>query len=299
MADFNPESIFGGEPPKNAPTGGLVVANAAGAEGEFPVLKAFQEFIEAERAQARKRMMVLSLSFGAVLVAVIAVFFAIGMSMFSNMSNMQARLLDAALRNNGLQPPAAPAAAPVVVNATPAPSASSPEVSAQINALTALINKLDEKKTPAEDPALAQMRQELAELGKKNEQLNAEIARREVEKTGPRAAVSQTQYDERGVGIIRPASYYRELAAQEAARRDAPPAVTVSAEISTPVYSQEIPAAPRPAVEKPTAAPRTAPRKSLVVVPEKTLVDSASDKTISTSIGKDDDQMTWSLVMPQ
>ena len=79
MNDIPPKNIPPNAPPFPPPPpeqgGGFVALyNAASQSGmeQFPVLKAFQDYIETERAQARKRVVQLSITFAAVLVLVIA-----------------------------------------------------------------------------------------------------------------------------------------------------------------------------------------------------------------------------------
>lgn len=79
---------------------------------DFPVLKAFQEYIDAEQAKARKRMLGLSIFFVVLLVAVVITFTVIVISIFSHNRELSDRLLDVAFRERErqLQPVAAPAA---------------------------------------------------------------------------------------------------------------------------------------------------------------------------------------------
>ena len=103
--------------------GGMVAmynaASHANAES-FPVLKAFQDYLEAERTQARKRVIQLSVFFAVLMCVVVTGFLTAGvfmfrnmMSMQTNMSTMQTKLLDVALANRTAPAPApAPIAQP-------------------------------------------------------------------------------------------------------------------------------------------------------------------------------------------
>ena len=82
------------------PAGNLPVMYPSQESSSFPVLEAFQKFIEQERAQSRKRMLQLSMTFSMLLLAVIAIFIAIGFFMMNNMSGMQSKLLEAALKKD-------------------------------------------------------------------------------------------------------------------------------------------------------------------------------------------------------
>ena len=65
---------------------------------DFPVLKAFQEYIDAEQAKARKRMLGLSIFFVVLLVAVVITFTIIVISIFAHNRELSDRLLDVAFR---------------------------------------------------------------------------------------------------------------------------------------------------------------------------------------------------------
>lgn len=111
-------------PPKQSPdatpydppeaSGGLVAmyqaASHANAES-FPVLKAFQDYIEAERSHARKRVMQLSVFFSVLMGFVVAGFISAGIFMWRNMAEVQNKLLDVALasKNEVAQVQQAPA----------------------------------------------------------------------------------------------------------------------------------------------------------------------------------------------
>ena len=76
---------------------------------DFPVLKAFQQYIDAEQAKARKRMLGLSIFFIMLLVAVVVTFTIVMMSVINRNQALSDRLLEIALRERPAQ------AAPVVV----------------------------------------------------------------------------------------------------------------------------------------------------------------------------------------
>ena len=61
---------FDSEIPENA----VRLYGESDAMDNFPVLKAFQQYIDAEQAKARKRMLLLGVFFGALMLVVIAVF---------------------------------------------------------------------------------------------------------------------------------------------------------------------------------------------------------------------------------
>jgi cell division protein FtsB len=99
-------------------------ASHAGAES-FPVLKAFQDYIEAERAQARKRVMQLSIFFAVLMCVVVTGFLTAGIFMLRNMSTVQTKLLDVALAQKTAPAPLPPRRPPRL-SPSPRPSTRSP-----------------------------------------------------------------------------------------------------------------------------------------------------------------------------
>ena len=84
---------------------------AAQAGGDaFPVLKAFQDYLESERQRARHRMMTLSIVFAVVIVAVVGAFTLFWYSSMRGVQDTNRQLLEAALKRANAEPPA-----PVVV----------------------------------------------------------------------------------------------------------------------------------------------------------------------------------------
>ena len=73
------------------------------AENDFPVLKAFQQYIDAEQAKARKRMLGLSIFFIMLLVAVVVTFTIVMMSVINRNQALSDRLLEIALRERPAQ----------------------------------------------------------------------------------------------------------------------------------------------------------------------------------------------------
>ena len=76
----------------------LSLVPAEGASNEFPVLKAFQEYIDAEQAKARKRMLGLSVFFIVLLFVVVVTFVLILTTVLDRNQSLSDRLLDYALR---------------------------------------------------------------------------------------------------------------------------------------------------------------------------------------------------------
>lgn len=93
----------------------LSIVPSEGNANEFPVLKAFQEYIDAEQAKARKRMLGLSVFFIVLLLVIVVTFVLILTTMVNRNQALSDRLLDYALKEREK--------APQVVVQQPQPSA--------------------------------------------------------------------------------------------------------------------------------------------------------------------------------
>ena len=184
-------------PPKHTPdssayeapeTGSGLVAmyNAASHSNaeSFPVLKAFQDYIDAERAQARKRVMQLSIFFAVLMCVVVTGFLTAGIFMLRNMSTVQTKLLDVALANK--QAPAPQSAPAPLAQTSPLLEESVRQIS---RATTELQSSLDKKldgvseltskvqdKMASQDGELDKLRSELRRMQEQSAKLNSELA---------------------------------------------------------------------------------------------------------------------------
>ena len=61
---------------------------------EFPILKAFQEYINAEQAKARKRITALAVFFGVLLIALLAIFMTLLVKSYDDNQHLNDRLVD-------------------------------------------------------------------------------------------------------------------------------------------------------------------------------------------------------------
>ena len=86
----------------------LSIVPAEGNSTEFPVLKAFQEYIDAEQAKARKRMLGLSVFFIVLLSVVVVTFVLILTTVLNRNQSLSDRLLDYALKERDRAPVQAP-----------------------------------------------------------------------------------------------------------------------------------------------------------------------------------------------
>ena len=145
--------------PRNA----ISVYNEDNAE-DFPVLKAFQQYIDAEQEKARKRILSMAIFFGLFTMLVIAIFVALLMHVSQRNQQLNDRLVEFAMRDR-FQQPAAATSAPVVVQP--------PQDSSAILALTA---KMDEmQKRLAESQAKAE--REAKEAAERAEKAAIEAAK--------------------------------------------------------------------------------------------------------------------------
>lgn len=99
------------------------VYDQANASGDFPVLKAFQEYLEAEQAKAHKRMLALSIFFLVLLVTVVLTFTVITYTLINRGQNHDQKseetlstLLMELAKGRLIQPAAQPSSATPIVN---------------------------------------------------------------------------------------------------------------------------------------------------------------------------------------
>lgn len=168
--------------------GGLVAmynaASHAGAES-FPVLKAFQDYIEAERSQARKRVIQLSVFFAALMVVVVGGFLTAGIAMWRSNDERVNKLLEAVIQQRAAPP--TPAAVPAtVVQTSPVLEESMRQMSRVTTELQASLGKkLDgvsdiatqvHEKVASQDGELDKMREELKKMQERSAKLQTELA---------------------------------------------------------------------------------------------------------------------------
>jgi len=98
---------------------------------DFPVLKAFQQYIDAEQAKSRKRMLSLCIFFGVLMAVVVSVFVLLVINVTTRNQALNDRLVEFAMKERDR----VPASAPVVVQPTP---------SVDNTAIIALTTRLEE-----------------------------------------------------------------------------------------------------------------------------------------------------------
>ena len=193
---MNPEIT---EPEEAAPQSNAVsIFGQGGSPSDFPVLKAFQEYIDAEQAKARKRMLGLSVFFILLLVVIIVTFTVVVMSVINRNQSLSDRLLDIALREKVPAQPVvnvqSPAPAPVVQPVVQQPSQEDTlkPVVEEIGKLTAALVKVQQQPVPVPQPTpvvvttspqpVVQPAAESAELVRLREELRREREERKAEK---------------------------------------------------------------------------------------------------------------------
>ena len=81
-----------------------VYGQSDGAYEDFPVLKAFQQYIDSEQAKARKRMLLLCAFFGGLMFVVISVFVVLLISASSRNQMLNDRLVEYAMKDRDSRP---------------------------------------------------------------------------------------------------------------------------------------------------------------------------------------------------
>lgn len=276
---------------------------------DFPVLKAFQEYIEAEQTRARKRMLGLSIFFVVLLVVVVVTFSVIMAAVINrdqqSLSTIATRnqelsdkLLDIALRERGQQPVInVGQPAPVAVSAPHGSPASPADNAAALQPVLERLEKLatslnkPQPQIPAPpvaapapqltpvDPGLVAEQRQQAEIRRQREAIAAERAK--IKAAQEQLRIEQVEQHRRRL--------YPEYYAQEDARKK----VDDEAErVPAPLPSQSVrpvPAAPQVSVKKaPAADPVAVPvgKKIIPVIDRRTIdeaqpVDLKSVKPIS------------------
>ena len=131
------------------PENALSVYGREDALDDFPVLKAFQQYIDAEQSKARKRMVSLCIFFAVLMFVVISAFVAMLMYTSEKKNELYDRLIDIAMKDRSAQQQAAVVQAPVVQQ----PQQPSQEAAA-ITALTAKLDEMQKKLVTEQEKAV-------------------------------------------------------------------------------------------------------------------------------------------------
>jgi len=235
-------------------------ASHANAES-FPVLKAFQDYLEAERTQARKRVIQLSVFFAVLMGVVVTGFLTAGVFMFrnmtsmqTNMTTMQSKLLDVALANRNTPAPApiqAVQTSPVLEESVKQMSRATTELQSsldkKLDGVSEIANKVNEK-VASQDGELEKLRAELRQMQDQSATLKNEIV------------AIKTQPKKPAVAAPLPKPARAEAAAPAPGLAPAianAPSVAVAPAALTAAASKPEPRDPRfpPAVKEPPATP--------------------------------------------
>ena len=215
-------------------TNAMSVFNPVGISGDFPVLKAFQEYLDAEQAKARKRMLGLSIFFIVLLVVVVVTFTLVMTAIINRNQSLSDRLLDLALRDKTTTQP--------VVNVQSSPPQPIVHAQPQPEALNPVLQKFDKL---AE--ALVQSQQQtkpssdmVAELARLKDELSRE---KEARKADAAKAAARAKEEKRKAEVE---AHRRRLYPEYYARQDAQLAV----------LERKAPTLSAPLVQKTSAKPK-------------------------------------------
>lgn len=135
-------------------TSAVSVFGQTGNMADFPVLKAFQEYVDAEQAKSRKRMLGLSVFFVILLIVVVVTFTLVLTTVINRNQSLSDRLLDVALRERAAAVP--PPVAAVQQQPAPAPVADDSLVKPLLRKLESLAEAISESaRQKLQPPALA------------------------------------------------------------------------------------------------------------------------------------------------
>ncbi len=313
-------------PPKHSPdapaydaaeTGsGLVAmynaASHANAES-FPVLKAFQDYIEAERTQARKRVMQLSIFFAVLMCVVVTGFLTAGIFMLRNMTDVQSKLLEVALANkeSPAPQPAAPApslqAQPLLEESVRQMSRVTSEFQSsldkKLDGVNAIASKVHEK-VASQDTELVKLRDEFRQMQERSAKLNDELAalKADKKKAAAMAAVTPLAAPKPRTQAPQPAVTAPPANVPAQAVSAVPAAV---AKAAVPVSQSDRPtvaAAPSAAPVKPAVDPRYPPQvKEPPAAPAGVTPPPAPQGLVATAIplkAKNAGTIPWRVLIP-
>lgn len=292
----------------------LSIFRGEGAANDFPVLKAFQEYIDAEQAKARKRMLSLSIFFVILLVVVVVTFSVImasvinrdqqSISAIANRNQeLSDKLLDIALRERTNAQPVVTVQQPVRETRDSADSAVLKTMQESIATLTAAIAAqraqpvVQSAPPPAPAPAVqsapaadsaetARMREELRRQREELKEAKEKLRQQEVERQRRRL---YPEYYAREDAKAAAASMPPPVAAPAPKPAPAPMAVPASKPVPAPVA---VPA-PKPA---PASVAAPAPKPAATTVIPQGPVDLKTAKPVSYFNNDEEDEDLKALV---
>jgi len=209
MSDQNKNEYNNEAPPRQGPepsikesgysgSGNFVTmyhAQQGGGNESFPVLQAFQEYIDAERKQARKRVVQLSIGFAVILGVVVIGFLAAGVTILHNSTNMQTKLMEIVAEKSTAPAQVQPVQVQPVQNSSSALEESIREMSRAMikmqersqNIPASAVVPVAEKPVvavpPSADPAVEALRNELAAMKAQSQKMESELVSLRTKKT--------------------------------------------------------------------------------------------------------------------
>ena len=248
-------------------TNAVSIFGQGGSANDFPVLKAFQEYIDAEQAKARKRMLGLSIFFILLLVVIVIAFAVVVMLFINRNQSLSDRLLDIALREKLPAQPVvtvqSPAPAPVVqpVVHQPSQEVTLKPVMEKFDKLAEALIKAQQQPVSVAQPApvvvttspqpVVQSAAESAELIRLREELRREREERKAEKEAKEKEAKRQAEIEAHRRRLYPEYYAQQEARKVAAENERRAPAPLPKPVTQPV-PQAVPPAP---VVKPKAVP--------------------------------------------
>ena len=262
-------------PPEASAHHALLLRDAAqhGDANAFPVLKAFQDYLETERQQARKRLVTLTIFFVSLMTLVVAGFIVALVFTFGKMSSREDRLLDEVLQQKKDALPSAPVLANLTAQQVSREFQSVAQnlqanLRSQIETADSVATNLTGK-VEAQNLEMAKLRDALTALQKENASLRADLPKlaQEAARTRPPALAAPA-----------PAAMPAPVAVAAAPAAPAPAPARLSSAVTPATTTAGTPAAA--AGRLPTGYDETVlsiqPRKGESSIPWRTFVPSGS-----------------------
>jgi hypothetical protein len=270
----------------------------------FPVLKAFQDYLEAERNSARKRVVMLSVFFVSLMAVVVAGLIGVGIFLFNHMARQQeaAERKQELLLQAVLQQRAAPATTDPVAAAV---QSLEQKIGARLTDVGSSTAGMD-RQVAAQNAELGKLKESLAAIQQENAKLRGDVAAIQTRKPAvtwtppvrqPAPSVPAAYQPPVAVAMTPPPSLAPTPAPAPTDHADTQPATP------TPAAPTPVPTVAAPAVAAPAPAPvPTAPKTPLDLPPEgfKPLAppDGFAEDVVSIPSRVSKDSIRWRLLTP-
>ena len=216
---------------------------------DFPVLKAFQQYIDAEQAKARKRLLAMGIFFGVFMLVVVAIFVVLLVNVSNRNQQLNDRLVDFAMKERN--------AGSAVVVQPPQDSSAVLALTSKLEEMNRKISEAQEKadKAVAEAEAKARQAAAAAEASKPRppsaEELEIQRLKKLLSDEKEKAAAEKARQREAELDAYR-RKHYPELYVNQPQPQAAPVAPAAAAPTAS--------AAPTPATTAVTSTPAPAPQ---------------------------------------